>query len=81
MIRPLLLLLFLLPGCGSDAALRAVHSHGFTDVQLTGQALLGCSEEDSALSSYTFVATNTERKPISGRVCCGLLFRGCTVRF
>ncbi len=59
----------------------AVSALGFTDARRTGDALFECSDSDSVLASATFIAKNAQGVTVTGAVCCGLMFKGCTVRF
>lgn len=52
---------------------------GFKDIQMTGYKPFSCSEDDSL--STGFEAKNNDGKKVSGTVCCGLLFKNCTIRF
>jgi len=57
---------------------RALTAYGFTDIQLTGYQLFGCSEDD--IYHTGFVARNPQGNIVEGVVCCGAL-KNCTVRF
>lgn len=68
----------------SSAARNAVIAAGYTDVKMGGHVSLllsPCSEEDSWFTSYNFTAKTATGKHVSGHACCGLVFRGCTLRF
>jgi hypothetical protein len=52
---------------------------GFTDIQVDGWAGLSCSEDDTF--GTNFQATNPSNVTVTGVVCCGLVFKGCTIRF
>lgn len=60
---------------------RAARAMGLTDYKFEGTALIGCAKGDSALASEHFTARNVLGDKVSGTVCCGLVFKGCTVRF
>lgn len=78
--RTLLLLALLALACtDTEGATRALRSSGFSDVTLTGYAFGRCSKDDA--SSTGFEATNPTGQRVTGVVCCGLVFKGCTVRF
>lgn len=65
----------------AGAALKAA---GYTDIELTGHVdWIGnpCSMDDAWLSSYDFRARASGGALVHGHVCCGLVFRGCTIRF
>lgn len=69
----------LLLGCtDDDAALRTLDAAGFRDVRLTGFEL-GCADSDATHTGFD--ATNGNGKRVHGVVCCGMLFKACTVRF
>lgn len=53
---------------------------GYTDIELGGMPMFECSEDDSIFASSKFMAMNDDI-PVSGTVCCGLFFKGCTVRY
>lgn len=77
----LLALTFTLSGCltDSDGAVEVLEAQGFTNIQTHGYAFFACSEDDTFATKFT--ATGPTGKPASGAVCCGLLFKNCTVRF
>lgn len=60
-------------------ALRAIHSHGFSAVELGDYAWFGCGSGDDGYSHH-FMARNPLGKPVRGYVCCGW-GKGCTLRF
>ena len=61
---------------------RILTDEGYTNIQNTGYDALACSSED-ALSSG-FIATrhmsDGTTRSVSGAVCCGSLFKSCTIR-
>jgi len=61
-----------------DEARRVLDDEGYTDVRFTGYAFAACSKDDT--SHTGFVAKNAKGKEVEGVVCCGLLFKACTVR-
>lgn len=65
---------------GTSAAYKALESDGMENIQLKGHEFLGCAKEDSLFTSYHFEAKKNDRN-VSGSVCCGLLFKGCTIRY
>lgn len=70
----------LLTGCSDGSAARATLSKaGFSDVEITGWKPFNCGQDD--FSSTGFVATNSNGQRIDGVVCCGLIFKNCTIRF
>ena len=58
---------------------RALDAYGFTDVHFTGYEFFSCGERDFSHTGFT--AKNAQGRPVAGVVCCGLLFKACTVRF
>lgn len=54
---------------------------GFKDISLRSASWTACGNDDSIFSSNDFTATNPLGARVSGTVCCGLLMKGCTVRF
>lgn len=62
-----------------SAARRTLDAEGFTDVRFTGYAFFSCGKDDTTATE--FVATNPRGRRVKGAVCCGLVFKGCTVRF
>jgi len=50
---------------------------GFTDIERTQPAIWECSKEE--IGSH-FTARNPAGAPISGVVCCGWVYKACTVR-
>ncbi len=81
----LLLLLLGCVACGTDEAPRAVldvlQVEGMTEVEITGVAVFSCSDDDSMVTSRTFRARTREGTLVEGSVCCGLILKGCTVRW
>jgi len=67
-------------GCADDyAAVRTLRDSGFTDIQTTGYSWFECGEDDTTHTGFR--ATNPAGLVVEGTVCCGLVFKGCTVRF
>jgi hypothetical protein len=68
-----------LSGCtDNSAAIRTVKAHGFTNVEITGWAPLSCGDDDT--SKTGFRARNRDGQMVEGAVCCGLVFKNCTLR-
>lgn len=61
-------------------AYQAVEDEGYTNIREDGTAIFGCSEDDSILVSRNITATNSNGKDVNLAVCCGLIFKGCTIR-
>lgn len=67
-------------GCTNETdSGRALESYGFSDVRYTGYVWFACGKDDFSHTGFT--ANNAAGHPVSGVVCCGLLFKACTVRF
>lgn len=62
-----------------DNTFRTLKASGFTDIAVTGYSWFECGEGDAYHTG--FVAKNTKGDRVEGTVCCGLWFKGCTVRF
>jgi len=80
-ILVVLLAIALLCGCLTDETRTrtTLEKSGFTDIQVDGWAGLSCSEDDTF--GTNFQATNPSNVTVTGVVCCGLVFKGCTIRF
>lgn len=66
-------------GCHSETDfVHAVQAQGFRGVYLTGYAWVGCGRDGYG---HHFVGINPAGSEVQGTVCCGLAFKGCTVRF
>lgn len=78
----ILLATVFLVGCSgsSEKVLTVLQNDGFEYIELTGNAWLGCSDDDFVFASYHFAATKNS-KGMTGTVCCGLIFKGCTIRY
>lgn len=90
-IIPILILCLLLAGCEIDTtnipnepskskAYMAVEDEGYTDIVEGSSIWLGCSDDDSVFESKEITAKNSNGKQVTLKVCCGLIFKGCTVR-
>lgn len=68
-------------GCTDESGAKgALESQGFTDVVITGYAgPFSCGEDD--FSTTGFRAKNNAGNIVEGVVCCGLVFKSCTVRW
>lgn len=73
--------IFFAGNCGTpDPKLqRSLESQGFTKVTVGEWNAFECSGSDSI--SRAFTATNGNGQRVSGTVCCGFFFKGCTVRW
>lgn len=72
--------LLMFSGCyDGDLAKKTLIQYGFTEIEITGHAFFTCSKDD--FSCTGFRAVNPQGAKVSGAVGCGLLFKGCTLRF
>lgn len=78
-VRRLLLCVALVACTDSSGATKALRAHGFTDITITGFEPFGCGKDDD--TSTGFRAKNASGQVVEGVVCCGLVFKSCTVRF
>lgn len=60
---------------------RAVEALGMRGVKRAGYQPFVCAESDSVFTSEGFTATSASGERVRGMVCCGLVLKGCTVRF
>lgn len=72
-------LLFLGACTNPNSARSTLEKNGFTKIQTHGYAWFACSEDD--FSHTKFTAQNVNGIQVEGVVCCGLIFKACTVRF
>ena len=68
---------------GPEKAVETLRVQGFTDVKVTDTDRMfvgwsGCSDKDGVAHHAT--ATNPRGERVTLTVCCGLWFKGCTVR-
>ncbi len=72
-----------LPACGAcdrpTKSVEALENQGFTDIVLEGHRFFGCGKGEG--SSMAFKAKNPNGKEVHGLVCCGVVGKGCTVRW
>jgi hypothetical protein len=69
-----------LVGCTDESSARnALQDEGFTDIRFTGYDWFACSKDD--FTHTGFVAKGPTGRESHGVVCCGMLFKACTVRF
>lgn len=70
----------LLASCtNEDDTIRTLRSSGYTDIVTTGWEPMSCSKDDTFETGFR--AKNPTGQWVRGVVCCGLVFKGCTVRF
>ncbi len=72
------LVLWALTRTNESGAARALESAGYTNVALTGYAWFACSGDD--WSQTGFHALGPTGVATTGTVCCGLIWKNCTVR-
>jgi hypothetical protein len=69
-----------LSGCTTESStVETLEKAGFTDIETQGWDALGCSDDD--FYSTKFTAKNVNNQSVEGTVCCGLLFKRCTIRY
>ena len=61
------------------SARRILSAQGFRKIQITGYEFFACGRDDSIHTGFS--ALNHEGGHVDGVVCCGLIFKSCTVRF
>lgn len=66
--------------CSPPNYTRVVESQGYTSVRIKDAAYMGCAKEDSVFTSVHFEALGVNHEPVSGVICCGFIFKSCTVR-
>lgn len=72
----------MLGGCmctDESATVKTLRSAGYTEIRTTGYEWFECSDDDTYHTG--FIAKNPQGQQVSGTVCCGLLAKGCTIRF
>lgn len=75
-----LALALVLSGCSDDLSTqRVLRQAGFTDIHTMGYDFFACGDDDWYSTSFT--AKNPQGDLVSGTVCCGLMFKGCTIRW
>lgn len=73
-------LVLLFSGCTDpDRSTEILLRQGFTEIQFTGYDWFACSEDDTYSTGFTAVGPTGIN--VEGTVCCGLLFKSCTVRW
>jgi hypothetical protein len=74
------ILLALTMACSdNDGARNVLQGAGYTDINTTGYKWFGCGEKDSYHTGFTAKGPTGVR--VNGVVCCGMFFKGCTIRF
>lgn len=62
-----------------DSTRETLRKAGFTEVEVGGYDWFGCSDDDTFQTK--FKARNPRGDMVNGTVCCGLIFKNCTIRF
>ena len=62
----------------TEGANRILQEEGYTDVHITGADPMMCGHGD--LKGTKFRAKNQAGNVVRGVVCCGAVFKGCTIR-
>ena len=66
--------------CTDDAnTIRTLRAAGFSDIQTTGWSPFVCGDDDQFETGFR--AVNPAGHVVTGTVWCGLITKGCTVRF
>lgn len=78
-MRVLVLAVALISCTDESSARKTLEAHGFTDIKTTGWSPFVCGKDDTTETG--FEAKNQAGQRVTGTVCCGLIFKGCTVRF
>lgn len=70
----------MLSGCVTETkTLKTLDNGGFEEAEITGWKPFSCGQDDWFKTG--FKAKNANGKEITGTVCCGLIFKDCTIRF
>lgn len=78
-MKKLIVLVVMLAGCHDNTqAKRVLEQQGYTSVEPTGWEPWGCARDDEVVTGFR--ATSPSGARVSGVVCCGLFFKGCTIR-
>ena len=80
-MRYLFAILILLAASCTDeeSTISTLQKSGYTNIKIGDYAWFDCSENDFFRTRFS--ATNVNGERVEGVVCCGLLFKSCTVRF
>ena len=67
-------------GCTDENATRStLQKSGYTDIEITGYSWFECGKDDTFHTG--FKAKNPHGDVVEGTVCCGMVFKGCTIRY
>lgn len=73
-------ILVIFSGCTNhDKTVETLSKSGYSEIVTGGYNIFSCGEDDTYSTNFT--AKNPVGNVVSGTVCCGILFKGCTVRF
>ena len=76
----IIVLTLILSGCVSEKnTLKTLDSAGFEEAEITKWKPFSCGQDDWFKTG--FKAKNSNGKEVTGTVCCGLIFKDCTIRF
>jgi len=79
LLLTLICVLPLLSCTNEDATVRTLTDAGYSEIKTTGYAFWYCSDNDHYHTG--FQAKNPRGMIVEGAVCCGLMTKGCTIRF
>ena len=67
-------------GCTApDRTYETLDKAGYKHIEVGGHSWFECGEDDTFATEFT--AVNPSGRRVSGTVCCGLVAKGCTIRF
>jgi len=73
------LIFWLATNVNQNATKRILQEANYKNIQITGYNWFACYRDD--WSHTGFIAENPSGILIKGTVCCGLIFKNCTIRF
>jgi hypothetical protein len=80
MMTSLVLAVLFMAGCTSEGkTVNTLRSAGYTDIKAGGYDFWECGDDDTYATKFT--ARNPNGQMVHGTVCCGLVGKGCTIRF
>ena len=62
-----------------DRTKETLEKAGYANIETGEYDLFSCGKDDTFATKFT--ADNPVGQRVSGTVCCGFLFKGCTIRF
>lgn len=63
----------------NSATISALSKAGYTDIETTGWSPFVCGDDDTYETGFR--AKNPSGDVVEGTVCCGVIAKGCTIRF